>query len=73
MARTGSFAGPTEQYGLPLSFVHPKDNDFAKARFTPLLLDPRWDITQKQRREIQQEIDDLLGLLKLGREKSGGG
>lgn len=73
MARIGTFAGASEQYGLPLSFVHPKDNDMAKARFAPTLLDPRFDLTNKQRRDIQEEIDDLLGLLRLGREKAGGG
>lgn len=72
MARMGTFGGPSEQYGLPLSFIHPKDNDFAKARFTPVLLDPRFDLTDKQKREIQEEIDELFSLLKLGREEVGG-
>ena len=73
MARMGVFAGPTEQYGVSLSFVHPKDNDFAKARFDPLLLDPRLRLTDKQRREIQAEIDQYVAILQLGREKAGGG
>lgn len=72
MARMGSFAGPSEQYGIPLSFVHPVDNDFLKAQFNPILLDPRWKLTDKQRRELQQKADDLTGLLKEGRELSGG-
>lgn len=66
------FAGGTEQYGGVVSYVHPKDNDFEKARFHPSLLDPRLDITNKQRRELQKEIDDQYYFLGLGREKSGG-
>jgi hypothetical protein len=68
MARMGKFSGASEQYGLPLSFIHPKDNDFAKARFSPILLDPRLDLTKKQRREIQDQIDNFLAVLKLGRD-----
>lgn len=64
----GRFAGPSEPYGTPLSFVHPADNDFAKARFHPSLLDPRLKITNKQRRKLQRDMDDLAGLLQLGRE-----
>lgn len=70
MARIGTFAGATGAYGLPLSFVHPADNDFAKARFSPILLDPRLKLTNKQRRRLQGEIDDLAGLGRLAREKS---
>jgi len=73
MARIGAFAGPSEPYGQPLSFIHPSDNDFAKAKFNPILLDPRWKLTDKQRREMQRKVDDLAGLLALGRDKVGGG
>lgn len=72
MARMGQFAGALEAYGLPLSYIHPKDNDMAKAKFHPVLLDPRWKMTSKQRREAQQEIDDLVRLMQLGRERVGG-
>ena len=71
MARMGNFAGPSEPYGQPLSFIHPRDNDFAKARFHPVLLDPRLKLTNKQRREMQREIDDLAATLQLGKEKAG--
>ena len=70
MARMGTFAGASEAYGGVLSFIHPKDNDFAKARFHPLLLDPRLKLTNKQRRRLQQKIDDLAGLGRLAREKA---
>ena len=73
MARIGAFAGPSEPYGQPLSFIHPSDNDFAKAKFNPILLDPRWKLTDRQRREMQRKVDDLAGLLALGRDKVGGG
>ena len=72
MARMGQFAGPNEQYGLPLSYIHPRDNDMAKAKFHPVLLDPRWKLTYKQKREMQAEIDDLTKSLQYGREKAGG-
>ena len=72
MARMGRFAGPSEPYGQPLSFIHPADNDFAKAKFNPILLDPRWKLSDKQRREMQRKVDDLAGLLALGRDKVGG-
>lgn len=70
MSRMGNFAGPSEQYGVPLSFIHPKDNDFAKARFNPILLDPRWKMTDKQRRELQQKADDLAKMMALSGEVS---
>ena len=71
MARMGNFAGPSEPYGQPLSFIHPRDNDFSKAKFHPILLDPRLKLTNKQRRKMQAEVDNLAGLLKLGQEKGG--
>ena len=72
MARLGVFAGPTEAYGVSMSFVHPADNDFLKGKYDPLLLDPRLQLTDKQRREIQAEIEQVTAVLKLGREKAGG-
>jgi hypothetical protein len=72
MARMGKFAGPSEAYGPPLSYIHPADNDFAKAKFHPSLLDPRLKITNKRRRELQREADDLAGLLATGRYQVGG-
>jgi len=73
MARMGNFAGPSEPYGQPLSFIHPRDNDFAKARFHPILLDPRLKLTNKQRREIQREVDDVAATLQLGKDNAGPG
>ncbi len=70
MARMGTFAGASEEFGRPLSFIHPRDNDFEKARFHPILLDPRLKLTNKQRRRLQEQIDDLAGLGKLAREKA---
>ena len=70
MARMGTFAGASEQYAVPLSYIHPKDNDFRKARFHPLLLDPRLGLTNKQRRRLQRQIDDLAGLGRVARERA---
>lgn len=72
MARMGRFVGPSEPYGQPLSFIHPADNDFAKAKFHPVLLDPRLKLNNKQRRKLQAQVDDLTGLLGLGKELAGG-
>ena len=71
MARMGQFAGATEQYGGPVSYVHPKDNNFDLARFSPEVLDPRWKLTDAQKRKKQEEIDDLYYFLKMGADKVG--
>ena len=65
MARIGSFSGPTEEYGVPLSFVHPPDNDFSKARWHPSLLDPKLKLTDEERQRLQDEIDSVFALTKL--------
>jgi hypothetical protein len=73
MARMGNFAGPSEPYGQPLSFIHPADNDYTKAKFHPILLDPRLKLNNAQRRKLQSQVDNLTGLLGLGRDKAEGG
>lgn len=65
MARSGSFAGPSEGYAEPLSYVHPIDNSFMKSRYHPSLLDPKLKLTDEERDRLQAEIDDLLGAAKL--------
>ena len=72
MARMGTFAGATESYGDPVSFVHPVDNDFNKARFSEPVLDPRMKLTDLQMREEQKRIDDLVFLMMLARKEAGG-
>lgn len=71
MARMGQFAGPSEPYGQPLSYIHPTDNDFAKARFNPILLDPRLKLTNAQRRRLQDKADRLAQTLQLGQDNAG--
>ena len=61
----GSFSGPTEEYGVPLSSVHPTDNDFSKARWHPSLLDPKLKLTEEERQRLQDEIDQVFALEKL--------
>lgn len=65
MARIGAFSGPSEEYGVPLSFVHPADNDFTKARWHPSLLDPKLKLTDEERQRLQDEIDSIFALEKL--------
>ena len=65
MARSGSFAGPSEGYAEPLSYIHPKDNDFAKAKYHPDLLDPKLKLTDEERDRLQAEIDELFSAAKL--------
>ena len=67
----GTFAGATETYGDPVAFVHPVDNDFAKARFSDAVRDPRMKLTDEQMRDMQKKIDDLYYLMKLGQEQGG--
>ncbi len=65
MARIGAFSGPSEEYGVPLSFVHPVDNDFSRAKWSPQLLDPSLKLTDEERQALQDEIDSLFALGKL--------
>ena len=65
VARIGSFSGPSEEYGVPLSIVHPSDNDFGRARWSPELLDPRLHLTDEERQRLQDEIDSVFALEKL--------
>lgn len=41
------------------------DNDFAKARWSPQLLDPKLKLTDEERQALQDEIDQLVALGKL--------
>lgn len=61
----GAFSGPAEEYGVPLSFVHPPDNDFSKAKWSAALLDPSLKLTDEERQALQDEIDGLFALGKL--------
>lgn len=67
MARVGSFSGPSFVFGAPLSIVHPRDNKFPM--YEPAL--ERAHMTDEQRRELQQEIEDLTGALILQQEWHG--
>lgn len=65
MARTGSFQGPAETYGTPLSFVVPPDSNFAKSKYDAALNDPKLHLTQQQKDDLQQQIDELYSLEEL--------
>jgi hypothetical protein len=63
MARRGSFSKGYVEYGAPLSFVHPQDNVMPKP-FVDELYDPSLGLTDEQREELQDRIDDLYGTLR---------
>jgi len=48
-----------------LSIVHPADNDFARARWSPELLDPKLKLTEEEKQRLQDEIDSVFALEKL--------
>lgn len=63
MARAGSFSGPTEPYGQPLSVVKAPDNVEA-SKYAEALMDPSLELTDAQKIELQAKIDELFGLLR---------
>ena len=68
MARIGSFLGPTEPFGAPLSVIKPPDNNTTASRYHPSLMDPALHLSDQQRQDMQAEIDDLLAVLKMARD-----
>ena len=68
MARIGQFLGPSEVYSAPLSVIHPADNNVSKSNFHPSLLDPKLKLDDERMRELQNEINALLAVLKMARE-----
>lgn len=67
MARVGNFSGPNFVFGAPLSIIHPKDNKFP---LYEAALD-RTHLTDEQKRELQDEIEELTGALILQQEWHG--
>lgn len=68
MARIGSFAGPSIQFGEPVSVVHPADNNVLASRYHKAILDSNLNLTQEQREALQREIDELYALLRVARD-----
>jgi hypothetical protein len=64
MARAGSFAGAPASYNEKLSIVHPPDNNVDAARYAPELLDPSLKLSEEQREELQEQIDELFSVLR---------
>lgn len=62
--RVGSFAGPTEAFGLPLQLVHPPDNKFP--RFDPEI--EALNISDEEKAKLQAEAEALFGALVVGRD-----
>lgn len=65
MARIGEFFSGITRFGDPLSVVHPPDNQFPK--FDPELLNME-GLTERQRRELQDQIDELFAALLASRD-----
>ena len=65
MARMGTFSGATEQYGAPLSYIHPKDNDFGKAKYHEIIQDARFGLNTKQKRQAQEEVNEVFAVLQV--------
>jgi hypothetical protein len=63
MARIGSFSRGTVDYGIPLSFVKPPDNN-PGSKFSDELNDPSLKLTEKEKEELQQRIDELEAALR---------
>lgn len=64
MARMGGFSRGSVGYGLPLSFVKPRDNNYQANRWAPELLDPALNLTDAQRQELQDRIDELYNVYR---------
>lgn len=67
MARTGSFSGGTQDYGSPLSVTKPADNKPASP-YDEALLDPALKLTDAQKRELQERIEELYAVMRGERE-----
>jgi hypothetical protein len=63
MARSGQFSKSGVSYGVPLSFAHPTDNKMPP-QFDPALDDPSLALTDIQKQELQDRIDDLYHVLQ---------
>jgi len=63
MARSGSFSGPTEEYGLPLSVVKVNDNALPP-RFHPLI-EALTGFTDEEKAELQNKLDEGFGIVEL--------
>ena len=63
MARRGQFSKAGVAYGIPLSVVHPIDNKMPP-QFDPALSDPLLKLTDAQKQDLQDRIDDLTAVLR---------
>ena len=63
MARSGQFSKGGVPYGAPLSFIHPTDNQMPP-QWDPALDDVNLALTELQKLELQDRIDDLTDTLR---------
>ncbi len=71
MARSGSFSGGGQLYGQPMAVIHPPDNNVDASRYAPELLDPSMQLTEEQKEELQERIDELYGVMRGERDYFG--
>lgn len=66
MARVGSFAGPSFDFGAPLSVIAPPDNVFP--RFDPdIAAEP--GLSEAEMRELQDQVNELHAASLLARDR----
>ena len=68
MARVGSFSAPQFMVGQPLSVIHPADNVIHQ--FDPEI-ESMTDLTEAQKVELRQQVDELAATLALARDFRG--
>lgn len=72
MARMGQFSRSATQYGMPVGVVKPPDNNVG-SRYSEDLLDPSMGLTEEQRQELQDRINELFAVLRGERDYYGFG
>lgn len=71
MARMGSFSGGGTFYGAAMDVIHPPDNNVDAARYAPQLLSKGLGLTERQREELQDQVQELYGVLRGERDYFG--
>jgi len=61
--RKGSFSQGAISYGAPLGYIHPPDNTLPP-QFDPLLDDAALGLSDAQKADLQDRIDDLFDTLR---------
>lgn len=62
MARIGQFSRSATSYGMPVGIIKPPDNVIPQ--YASELLDPSLRLTDEERQELQDRIDELEAMLR---------